>query len=314
MRGIDFDITSGSAFGLIGESGCGKSLTCRAILSLLPHGASATGEVMFGNMNLLRLPPRRLRQIRGAQVSMVFQDPMSSLNPLVRVGDLVAQVIQSHFPVGRRAARVSGVELLERVGIPDAGRRSRHYPNEFSGGMRQRVAIAMALAARPALLIADEPTSSLDVLVQAGILQLLNSLRDEGMSILLVSHDFGVVTSVCERVGVMYAGQLVEEGPTYEVLTKPRHPYTVALLASLPRSDASKRLVAIPGAAPQPGFETLGCAFAARCPLATEACRANPVSMDPPGEGHPVRCIHPDGAATAASTPGPDLTQFGLPR
>ncbi len=249
MRGVSFEIAPGEAFGLVGESGSGKTLTCRSVLGLLPPTAEVSGHVRLGGRSLLDLSPRELQRVRGSQASMVFQDPMTALNPVLRVGDSVAQVIQSHRRVDRRAARREAVEIMGRVGIRDASRRWRSYPHEFSGGMRQRILIAMALASQPTLLLADEPTTALDVIVQAGILRLIDRLRrEESMSLLLVSHDISIVAGMCERVGVMYAGQLVEEGPTAEVLFRPRHPYTRALIESLPETGEGL-LSTIPGLA-----------------------------------------------------------------
>jgi oligopeptide/dipeptide ABC transporter ATP-binding protein len=220
---------------------------------------------------------------------------MTALNPVLRVGDAVAQVIQSHRRVSRRTARREAVEIMGRVGIRDAARRWRNYPHEFSGGMRQRILIAMALASRPSLLVADEPTTALDVIVQAGILRLIDRLRrEESMTLLLVSHDISIVAGMCDRVGVMYAGQLVEEGPTAEVLFRSRHPYTRALIESLPESAGDGPLPTIAGAPPEPGSFPEGCAFAPRCPLATAECRAAPVPLVPVGDRHSSRCIHID--------------------
>jgi len=294
VRGVSFEIAPGEAFGLVGESGSGKSLTCRSVLGLLPPAAAVGGRVRLGDRSLFDLSRRELQHVRGSQVSMVFQDPMTALNPVLRVGDSVAQVIQSHRRVDRRAARREAIEIMGRVGIRDASRRSRSYPHEFSGGMRQRILIAMALASQPTLLLADEPTTALDVIVQAGILRLIDRLRrEESMSLLLVSHDISIVAGMCERVGVMYAGQLVEEGPTAEVLFRPRHPYTRALIESLPETGEGP-LSTIPGAPPEPGSFPESCAFAPRCPLATAECRAAPIPLVPVGARHVSRCIHVD--------------------
>jgi oligopeptide/dipeptide ABC transporter ATP-binding protein len=226
---------------------------------------------------------------------MVFQDPLTALNPVLRVGDAIAQVIEAHGGLGRRAARMRAIEMMERVGIRDAGRRAAAYPHEFSGGMRQRIHIAMALAARPTLLLADEPTTALDVVVQAEILRLLDDLRrQEGMSLLLVSHDFRVVAGLCDRVGVMYAGELVEVGKTRTVLRRPEHPYTIGLMNSLPEAVVGERLRAIPGTPPDPGHLPSGCAFAARCELALDACRAAPIAMAEVSTAHWARCIRRD--------------------
>jgi glutathione transport system ATP-binding protein len=295
VRRVSFGIAPGQAFGLVGESGSGKTLTCRAVLGLLPPGATVSGSIRLGEASLLELSANRMQELRGSRVSMIFQDPMTALNPVLRVGDAVAQVIQSHQQIDRRRARRYAVELMGRVGIRDAARRWRSYPHEFSGGMRQRILIAMALASEPSLLLADEPTTALDVIVQAGILRLIDRLRrEESMSLLLVSHDISIVAGMCERVGVMYAGQLVEEGPTREVLFRPRHPYTSALIASLPESATEGPLPSIPGAPPEPGQVPESCAFAPRCPLATAECRHAPIPLRTVGPGHSSRCIHVD--------------------
>jgi peptide/nickel transport system ATP-binding protein len=294
VRGVSFEIAPGEAYGLVGESGSGKTLTCRSVLGLLPATAAVSGSIRLGNRSLIGLSHRAMQQLRGSQVSMVFQDPMTALNPVLRVGDSVAQVIQSHRRIDRRKARREAIEIMGRVGIRDASRRWRSYPHEFSGGMRQRILIAMALASQPTLLLADEPTTALDVIVQAGILRLIDRLRrEESMSLLLVSHDISIVAGMCERVGVMYAGQLVEEGPTAEVLFRPRHPYTRALIESLPETGEGL-LSTIPGSPPEPGKFPESCAFAARCPLATAECRAAPIPLVPVGARHVSRCIHVD--------------------
>ena len=295
VRGVSFTIASGEALGLVGESGSGKSLTCRAILRLMPRGASVAGRISYGSRELLELGRSEMQALRGSSIAMVFQDPLTALNPVLRVGDAIAQVVQSHAGLSLRAARMRAIEMMERVGIRDAGRRAAAYPHEFSGGMRQRIHIAMALAARPTLLLADEPTTALDVVVQAEILRLLDDLRrQEGMSLLLVSHDFRVVAGLCDRVGVMYAGELVEIGRTRAVLSRPEHPYTIGLMNSLPEAVVGGRLRAIPGAPPDPGHLTKGCAFAARCDLARDTCRAAPIGMSEAAPGHWARCIRRD--------------------
>ena len=295
VRGVSFEIGPGEAFGLVGESGSGKSVTCRAILRLLPRGAAAGGRVTYGNRSLLDLDNATMQALRGSTIAMIFQDPMTALNPVLRVGDAIAQVISSHEGVGTRAARSRAVAMMERVGIRDAARRAAAYPHEFSGGMRQRIHIAMALAARPTLLLADEPTTALDVIVQAEILRLLDDLRrEQGMSLLLVSHDFRVVAGLCDRVAVMYAGELVEVGPTRTILQRPDHPYTVGLMNSLPEAVTGERLRAIPGAPPDPQHLPHGCAFAPRCTLAIDACGAAPIALSETSAGHASRCIRTD--------------------
>jgi oligopeptide/dipeptide ABC transporter ATP-binding protein len=295
VRGVSFEIGPGEAFGLVGESGSGKSLTCRAILRLLPRGAAAGGRVLYGRRSLLELGDAEMQSLRGSTIAMVFQDPLTALNPVLRVGDAIAQVIASHEGLGARAARTRALEMMARVGIRDAARRAAAYPHEFSGGMRQRIHIAMALAARPTLLLADEPTTALDVIVQAEILRLLDDLRrEEGMSLLLVSHDFRVVAGLCDRVGVMYAGELVETGPTRTVLRRPEHPYTIGLMNSLPEAAAGGRLRAIPGAPPDPEQPLRGCRFAPRCALAADACAAAPIGLVETAPGHWSRCVRID--------------------
>src|SRR5882757_6895087 len=227
VRDVSFRIAPGEAVGLVGESGSGKSLTARAILGLLPKGAVTTGRIMLDGVSLLDLPPHERARMRGRRVAMIFQDPMSSLNPVLRVGEAVAQVIRSHAGVDAPTAHARVIAMLETVGIRDAADRAQAYPHEFSGGMRQRIMIAMALAANPSLLLADEPTTALDVIVQAGILRLVDRLRRQGsMGLLFVSHDLAVVARMCNRIAVMYAGQIVEEGPAEVVLARPRMPYS----------------------------------------------------------------------------------------
>jgi len=295
IHGVSFEIPPRVSFGLIGESGSGKSLTCRSILRLLPAGGSIDGRIRYGDVDLTRLGERAMRSYRGSRIGMIFQDPMTALNPVMRVGEAIAQVVRAHDHVGARAARQSAIEMMERVGIPNAPARARDYPHQFSGGMRQRIVIAMALAARPALLLADEPTTALDVITQAEILRLIDRLRREnGMSLLLVSHDLGVVASVCERIGVMYGGELVELGPADQILAGPRHPYTRGLLNSLPEVGTEARLTSIPGSPPDPAAPRIGCAFAPRCPLATDGCVVRPIPLARIDRQRSSRCIHAD--------------------
>jgi oligopeptide/dipeptide ABC transporter ATP-binding protein len=294
---LRLEIGRGEALGLVGESGSGKSLTARAIMGLLPAGASASGRIVFEGKALLELPPREMQRLRGARISMIFQDPMSSLNPVLRVGPAIAQVVRSHQRATVAEAGERAVLLMERVGIRDARERARAYPHQFSGGMRQRIMIAMALAASPALLLADEPTTALDVVIQDGILKLLTELRREnGMGMLFVSHDLAVVGRVSDRIAVMYGGQIVEEGPTSEVLSRPHMPYTLGLIASIRRDRSAARLGSIPGAPPAAGDRPAGCRFAPRCPLAIDACRAGSIPSVPVGAGHWARCIRTDDA------------------
>jgi len=293
VRDVSLRVDRGRAYGLVGESGSGKTMTVRAILGLAPATARVSGRVTFHGTSLLDLAPSEMQRLRGSQIGMIFQDPSASLNPLLRVGDAVAQVMRSHERVGRRAARERATEMLARVGIRNARRQARSYPHQLSGGMRQRVMIAMALAGRPSLLLADEPTTALDVIVQSGILRLVDELRRaESMSLLLVSHDFSVVAGMCDLVGVMYAGQLVEEGPASRVLLRPSHPYTRALIDSLPEATSSGPLPTIRGAPPEPKDVPVGCAFAPRCPLATEQCSLSAIPLITVEAHHVSRCIH----------------------
>jgi oligopeptide/dipeptide ABC transporter ATP-binding protein len=292
VREVSFTIEPGEAYGLVGESGSGKTMTSRAILGLLPPGATVSGRVQFGATPLLGSTRRELNAVRGAKIGMIFQDPGAFLNPLLRVGEAIAQVIRSHDRVSKREARKLAVGMMEKVGIRDADARAHDYPHEFSGGMKQRVLIAMALAAHPVLLLADEPTTALDVIVQAEILELLDELRrEQSMSLLLVSHDLSVVAGMCSRVGVMYAGELVEEGTAAEVLQRPRHPYTRGLIESLPERAETGPLPSIPGSPPPPGQLPQGCAFAPRCSLAAAACEIAPIPLVPVESDHLVRCI-----------------------
>ena len=293
VREVSFTIEPGEAYGLVGESGSGKTMTSRAILGLLPAGATVSGSVWFGSTPLLGSTRRALSAVRGARIGMVFQDPGAFLNPLLRVGDAIAQVIRSHERVSKREARKLAVGMMEKVGIRDADNRAHDYPHEFSGGMQQRVLIAMALAARPALLLADEPTTALDVIVQAEILQLLDELRrEQAMSLLLVSHDLSVVAGMCSRVGVMYAGELVEERDSRSRCCSARATRTRAvLIESLPERAETRPLPSIPGSPPPPGQLPARLRVRPRCPLATAACEIAPIPLDPVESGHLARCI-----------------------
>jgi peptide/nickel transport system ATP-binding protein len=292
VRGVSFEIAPGEALGLVGESGSGKTLTAKAVLGLLPQGARASGRIVHGGTSLLDLPPQELARLRGSRIAMIFQDPMSSLNPVLRVGDAIAQVIRSHARVDGRTARARAIELLERVGIGGGASQARAFPHQFSGGMRQRILIAMALAASPSLLIADEPTTALDVIVQSGILALIDHLRrTQRMSLLFVSHDLAVVARMCERIAVMYAGEVVEEGPVAEILENPRMPYSIGLMGSIPKPGQGKRLAAIPGMPPTAGDYPAGCSFAPRCPIASDDCLRAEIGMVEVGPNHRARCI-----------------------
>jgi peptide/nickel transport system ATP-binding protein/oligopeptide transport system ATP-binding protein len=279
VDGVSFTLQQGEILGIVGESGSGKSVTCRTLMGLMPSPpAWSIGEVRYAGLpgkNLLEVHGAELQRLRGAHLSMIFQDPMSALNPVMRVGDQIEEAVAAHERLGARERKRRALELLERVGIPAAARRMRGYPHEFSGGMRQRVLIAAAIASRPKILFADEPTTALDVIIQDQILSLLLELqRDFGMSMVLVSHDLGVIAEMCDRIAVMYAGQIAELSDTRTLLTEPRHPYTISLLRSLPESERRTRyLPSIVGAPPQLIDPEPGCRFAPRCPLATQECR-----------------------------------------
>jgi len=297
VDGVSFRVDRGEIVGLVGESGCGKSVTNLSILGLLakPQGRIAGGSVRFGGRELVGLSERELRKIRGNDIAMIFQDPMTSLNPYLRVEEQLAEVGQLHLGLSRPAAVARAVELLDRVGIPEAVERIKAYPHEFSGGMRQRAMIAMALLCDPALLIADEPTTALDVTIQAQILELLKELREErGMAIILITHDLGVVAGMCDRVMVMYAGRIVEEAPTRELYADPTHPYTKALLESVPRLDerGHARLQSIEGLPPRLDRGPFdACTFAPRCGLVRDACRDGEPPLVTIAPGRSRRCV-----------------------
>src|SRR2546423_12767204 len=280
VDGVSLAIGPGETLGLVGESGCGKSVTAYAILQLLaaPPAEYAGGEIRFGGENLLALDERRLRRVRGNLISMIFQEPMSSLNPIMSVGRQVTEVILEHQAVSKQEARDRALEMLRRVRIPSPEARFNDYPHQMSGGMKQRAMIAMALACKPQLLIADEPTTALDVTIQAQILDLLNELQSElGMSVLLITHDLGVVAETCDRVAVMYAGRIVEHAPVNDLFERPKHPYTHGLFRSLPSLNEKRaRLAAIPGSVPNPLDFPSGCRFRTRCAMAQEVCKQEP--------------------------------------
>jgi oligopeptide/dipeptide ABC transporter ATP-binding protein len=276
VDGVDYRVEPGEVFGVAGESGSGKTVSMLALLGLLPEGAAVDGSVLFGGRDLLRLPRSRLRQVSGRDIAMVFQDPLTSLHPMLSVGRQLTEHVRLHLGLDRRAAQHRATELLAEVRLPDPESAVRAYPHQFSGGMRQRIAIAIALACRPKLLIADEPTTALDVTVQAGILRLLDRLRRESdLAVVLITHDLGVMSSIADRVSIFYAGRVVESGSREAVVRQPRHPYTRALLDALPHPEGppEQRLVAIAGAPPSPGSIPPGCAFNPRCPYALETCR-----------------------------------------
>jgi oligopeptide/dipeptide ABC transporter ATP-binding protein len=299
LEDVSFAIAPGETLGLVGESGCGKSVTALSIMRLLPEPPAriASGRIVFDGTDLLDLDAERLRAIRGDRIAMIFQEPMTSLNPVFTIGDQIGESLIVHRGASRAAARAEAARLLDLVGIPAAASRLDRYPHELSGGQRQRAMIAIALACKPRLLIADEPTTALDVTVQAQILDLIARLRRElGMAVLLITHDLGVVAEFCDRVAVMYAGRIVEEAPAAALFAAPGHRYTEALLRSMPAANAPGReLPSIPGSVPPPAARGAGCAFAPRCGFVAPRCRAALPPLGAPP--HRLRCWHPAGAA-----------------
>ncbi|MEE8581364.1 MAG: ABC transporter ATP-binding protein [Myxococcota bacterium] len=290
---VDLSVEAGEVLALVGESGCGKSITALSILRLVPRpGRIVSGRVLLAGREIQALPVTAMRRVRGHEIAMIFQEPMTSLNPVVSVGDQVVEAIRLHDKVSVAAARERTRGLFGRVGIPDPGARLRSYPHELSGGLKQRVMIAMALATRPKLLIADEPTTALDVTIQAQILELLRSLqRDLQMAILLITHDLGIVNQLAARVAVMYAGRIVETGPRREILAAPRHPYTAGLLSCIPVTSAPRaRLDEIPGVVPPPSDWPLGCRFSNRCSRVLEVCRSRSPGATDLAQDHRVWC------------------------
>jgi oligopeptide/dipeptide ABC transporter ATP-binding protein len=276
VDGVDYRVEQGEVFGVAGESGSGKTISMLALLGLLPEGASVEGTARFDGRDLLALSRSRLRAISGRELAIVFQDPLTSLHPMLTIGRQLTEHVRRHLGADRRTAERRALELLEEVRIPDGEKALQAYPHQFSGGMRQRIAIAIALACRPKLLIADEPTTALDVTVQAGILHLLDRLRRENeLAVVLITHDLGVMSAIADRVSIFYAGRVVESGDREDVLKRPRHPYTQALLDALPHPESARDepLVAIPGAPPSPGRIPDGCSFNPRCSFAQESCR-----------------------------------------
>ncbi len=293
---VSFDIRGGEHLGLVGESGSGKSVTSLAIMGLLPHsGVSVSGQVLFDGENLLDVKERRLREVRGRDIAMVFQDPMTSLNPVVTIGTQITEVILGHRDVDKHQANRLGVDLLERVSMPDPARRMREYPHQLSGGMRQRVLIAIALANEPRLLIADEPTTALDVTIQAQILEILKEVvADTGAALILITHDLGVVAGLCDSVHVMYQGRVVESAPRRPLFADPRHPYTGGLLASVPRLDTprGRPLTPIPGSPNDVLPWTSGCAFTPRCGNQIDQCSVETPRLEQDGS-RLLRCFNP---------------------
>ncbi|PVH30226.1 ABC transporter ATP-binding protein [Pararhodobacter oceanensis] len=308
VEDLSFAIAAGETVGLVGESGCGKSLTALAIMRLLAGNLSVTsGSIQLDGEELTKLPEERIRSLRGDKMAMIYQEPLTALNPVMTVGAQLVEVLRTHRKMSKREAAARAVELLALVRIPDPAARFNEYPHRMSGGMRQRVVIAMALACDPKLLIADEPTTALDVTVQAQVLRLIKQLqREANLGLLLITHDLGVVRQVADRIVVMYAGSVVETGTVAEVLGSPRHPYTVGLIAARPSGsfavDAQK-LVEISGSVPSPEARPKGCVFAPRCPNAQDDCRASRPHLLPTTGSHELRCLHPMPASTPLSAP-----------
>jgi len=303
VDGVSFEVAAGETLAIVGESGCGKSVTSLSILRLLPMPPAriAEGRIEFEGRDLLGLPEAEMRKIRGNAIAMIFQEPMTSLNPVLTIGRQIAEALVLHRGLSESDATTRAIGMLRKVHIPEAEQRVTQYPHQLSGGMRQRVMIAMALACGPRLLIADEPTTALDVTIQAQILELMRELRDEtGASMILITHDLGVVAEMADRVVVMYAGRKVEEAPVEELFARPRHPYTLGLLGSMPHLGASlgddgadKRLVEIPGLVPSLKEAMPGCLFAPRCPSASERCTLQAPTLELHAQGHWAACWHP---------------------
>ena len=295
VDGLDLDIPKGKIIGLVGESGCGKSMTAKSIMGLLKYpGRVAGGSIRFEDQDLTRLSDKELRKICGNDISMIFQEPMTSLNPVLKVGRQVRETLLVHNPTMSKAeAKQRVVEMFQRVGIPEAEKRYDCYPHELSGGLRQRVMIAMAMVCKPKLLIADEPTTALDVTIEAQILRLMKELRDEtGMSVLIITHNMGVVAEICDYVYVMYAGKIMEQAETFELFDQTIHPYTKGLLDSIPRiGQNAERLHTIPGVVPNLLHLSQGCPFSNRCEYATDQCRTEKAQLHPVAPDHQVRCF-----------------------
>ena len=301
VDGVSFAVEEGRTLGIVGESGCGKSVTALSIMGLIPRPPAkiVEGSVLFDGRDLTKLAERELEDIRGKEIAMIFQDPMTSLNPTFKIGTQITETLRRHFDITKGAARQRAIELLEEVGIPNAPGRLDDYPHQFSGGMRQRVMIAIALSCKPRLLIADEPTTALDVTIQAQILDLLQRLREERrMALIIITHDMGVIAEASDEVAVMYAGQIVEQAPVLELFDQPEHPYTEALMGALPQLEGTGiregRLTAIPGRPPDLVDPPEGCRFAARCPyVGLDACATQPQALREVRQGHLVRSSHP---------------------
>lgn len=308
VDGVSFHVERGELLGLVGESGCGKSMTALSVMRLVASpGKIVGGEILFEGENLLKVSEERMREIRGDDIAMIFQDPMTSLNPVYTVGEQIAEALRLHRKLSRKSARAAAIEAMKEVAIPDPARRADDYPHQLSGGMRQRVMIAMALACDPKLLIADEPTTALDVTIQAQILELLNELRrTRELGVLLITHDLGVVAETADRVCVMYTGRIVEESPVEELFARPKHPYTEGLLRSVPKLTAEHvakvdRLETIEGVVPSPTALPEGCHFAPRCSHRMPRCTAGEIPLYQIENGVEVRCVLYDLAAAVAA-------------
>lgn len=301
VRGVSFDVCKGEVVAVVGESGCGKSVTSQTIMRIVPSppGRIKSGEIIFDGTDITKLSDKQMEKYRGSQMGMIFQDPMTSLNPTMKVGIQIAEGLIRHQKLKRKEAFKKAVDMLKLVGIPNPEKRATQYPHELSGGMRQRVVIAIALACQPKLLIADEPTTALDVTIQAQILELMNELKDKlGTAIILITHDLGVVAGMAEKIVVMYAGKIIESGTVDEIFHDPLHPYTWGLLKSVPRIDADQKgeLIPIVGTPPDLFAPPVGCAFADRCPYAMKVCKEVPPDLWATSTGHTTLCWlqHPD--------------------
>jgi len=291
VSNLNFDIKEAEVFGLVGESGCGKSLTALSIMGILPHNAFAEGEIIFKGNNLLKLDNESMRRLRGRELSMIFQEPMTSLNPVLTIGYQIAEVITTHLGLSKKDAMANAVELLKAVKIPSPEIRTKEYPHQMSGGMRQRVMIAMAIACKPSLLIADEPTTALDVTIQAQILDLLENLKQQGnMAVLLITHDIGVIAENAKRAAIMYAGRIMEVSRVPNILETPKHPYTIGLLESLPKTKGTP-LKPIRGSVPRPDELPPGCKFSDRCPYMISDCQKEEPVLREIIPGQFTRCI-----------------------
>lgn len=295
VDGVDFSVESGKTIGIVGESGCGKSITAMSILRLIPDppGKIVNGEVVFDGEDLTKVTDKRIREIRGNDISMIFQEPMTSLNPVFTIGFQIGEVLMLHQKLTEEEATQRAIEMIKLVGIPNAERIVNEYPHQLSGGMRQRVMIAMALACQPKLLIADEPTTALDVTIQAQILEIMNGLKSKlNTSIMLITHDLGVIAEMADHVIVMYSGKVVEDAPIIELFKNPRHPYTIGLMSSIPSLiKEGQRLETIPGAVPNPLFLPKGCYFHPRCKYATDECKKAQPELREIAPGHKAACI-----------------------